>query len=147
METEDLALQLGTFERFLERNLLRDRKKYSTLSVTLRGRISQYEVVISQLDKVNNKLKEEGKGCKVMLEVVAGVKREATISKTDKYIINVGGEVFVEFSLLEALRFCYQKIYYLQQMLDTTTAKQVEIETLIGKVTETLEELKKITDQ
>lgn len=151
MASEDLTVQLRAFEKFLETTLLRDRRRCGMLSASLRKQITHYELVISELDKVSdireNQNDSRSSDASLLLEVVPGVKRRATISNKDKFIINVGAELFVEFSLLEALRFCYQKIYYLQQSLDSTSAKAVEIEALIAKVTTTLEELREMTVQ
>lgn len=55
----------------------------------------------------------------------------------------MGKEVFVELSLLEALRFCEEKVYHLKQRAATLLDKKITIETHINVIVAHLEQLRR----
>jgi prefoldin subunit 5 len=56
--------------------------------------------------------------------------------------VDVGEEVYVEMSRLEALRFCHEKVYFLRKKLESLQDKEVDIMTHIDMVLFNLEALR-----
>lgn len=57
-------------------------------------------------------------------------------------MVNVGKEVYTEFSILEALRFCHEKVFFLRQRIAQIEDRVVEINTHIDLIVANLETLK-----
>ena len=62
-----------------------------------------------------------------------------------KVLVNVGKDVFVEFQLLEAFRFCHEKIFHLKRMADALRDRQQEIRQHIEETKNYLEMLTMIS--
>lgn len=63
-------------------------------------------------------------------------------------MVNVGTGVFVEFSVLEALRFCQEKVYYLKKWLCSVQGRSLDAKTHLDLMLSNFEALRKtITHQ
>lgn len=59
-------------------------------------------------------------------------------------LVDIGKEIFVELSFLEALRFCHEKIYHLKRLLSSLYDREVEIRAHLDMTVFTLQELQKV---
>lgn len=57
--------------------------------------------------------------------------------------MDVGRDVFVDFSTLEAKRFCHEKIYHLKLQLETLRDRETYLRVHIDTVVMNLEELRR----
>lgn len=60
-------------------------------------------------------------------------------------MVDVGKEIFVELSTLEALFFCHEKIHYLKRRLDSLQDREIDIRAHMDLVIFNLEQLQKIS--
>ncbi|KAG4074587.1 hypothetical protein HA402_004458 [Bradysia odoriphaga] len=108
METDKL-------ERFINDHLREDLKVYENHLNHINSEIMEYNQLRNTASTINTHLKS---GFKTKVDVGANFFVQAKVDNTDRILVNVGLNHFVEFQLEEAIKFCDFKVRVLNKEAD-----------------------------
>ncbi|XP_037041386.1 protein UXT [Bradysia coprophila] len=108
METDKL-------ETFINDHLREDLKVYENHLNHIHSEIMEYNQLRNTASTINTHLKS---GFKTKVDVGANFFVQAKVDNTDRILVNVGLNHFVEFQLEEAIKFCDFKVRVLNKEAD-----------------------------
>lgn len=111
-------------ERFINDVLRRDLKEYETYISRRNGEVMEYV----QLKNVCESIADNfvGSDLKTQVNIGGNMFISAKVKDTEKILVNVGLDHYVEFTLPEAVKFCDFKVRVLQNEIDVIREKSIE---------------------
>lgn len=108
-------MQKEKLEEFINDHLREDLKVYEAHLNHINSEIMEYNQLRHTTDTINNHLKD---GFKTKVDIGGNFFVQAKVDDTDRILVNVGLNHFVEFRLDEAIKFCDFKVRVLNKEAD-----------------------------
>lgn len=115
--------QEGRIEDFVNNKLRADLKRYDDFLVRNNSEVMEY----MELQKFSENLNEYlTNGFKTQVDVGGNFFMQAKVDATDRILVNVGLQHYIDFTPDEAVKYCRMKISALEKEADVIREKSVE---------------------
>ena len=141
----DLKEKVRKYEEFLNDKLRADLRGVLDFRESLYSEVTDYLQLKNTIDKMKQTHLPE-KDLKTMVDIGSNFYMQAKIPDASHIIVAVGLNVFVEFTLDEALQFIDKRIDYLNDKTQNLSNKAADISARIKLVLEGLRELQFMED-
>ncbi|KAJ6643856.1 Protein UXT like [Pseudolycoriella hygida] len=108
-------METDKIESFINDHLREDLKVYEAHLNHLNSEIMEYNQLKQTADTIRNNFRE---GFKTKVDIGGNFLVQAKVDNTDRILVNVGLNHFVEFNLDEAVKFCEFKVRVLNKEAD-----------------------------